>query len=117
MTAPVICRPPSFPIRRIVACPTCGQRRRMAGRDGGPFYGPTLTCLGCGDAWTCGEMHDRPFRRGWRKQAIDAAKRAWTEAGQYSRAEYDAWVEAELAAACADYGSAVTNLELPHPTS
>jgi hypothetical protein len=101
VTTVIVCRPPSFPIRRILHCPTCKRRRRMAGRDGGPYYGPTLTCLGCGDSWTCGEMHDRPFRRGWRAKEITAAKRAWDEAGQHTRAEYEAWLAAELAAACA----------------
>lgn len=116
-TAVVICRPPSFPIRRILDCPTCKRRRRMAGRDGGPYYGPTLTCLGCGDAWTCGEMHERPFRRAWRAKEIAAAKRAWDEAGRYSRAEYERWLAAELAAAIAGYGSSVTDVPLPDDPS
>lgn len=108
MTQPVICRSPSFPIRRVLHCPTCGQRRRMAGRDGGPWYGPTLTCLGCGDSWTCGEMHDRPFQRAWRSKAATAARRAWEEAGRYSRAEYEQWLAAELAAS-------VEDVHLPEP--
>jgi hypothetical protein len=103
--AVVICRPPSFPIRRILNCPTCKQRRRMAGRDGGPYYGPTFTCLGCGDSWSCGEMHERPFRRAWRAKEIAAAKRAWDEAGRYSRAEYEQWLKDELAAATANQPS------------
>jgi len=98
MTAVVICRPPSFPIRRILTCPTEGRRRRMAGRDHGPFYGPMLTCLGCGDSWSCGERLERPFRRGWRKDAVTEAQQAWVEAGRYTRAEYRAWLDAELAA-------------------
>ncbi|MBX9392237.1 hypothetical protein K4749_01150 [Streptomyces sp. TRM72054] len=113
MATPIICRPPSFPIRRILNCPTEGRRRRMAGIDGGPYYGPTLTCLGCGDAWTCGEMHERPFQRGWRQKAVAAAKRAWEEAGRYTRAEYDAWLAAELAAATADSGRPAKDLPLP----
>lgn len=99
MSGLVICRPASFPIRRVLACPTCKQRRRMAGFDGGPWYGPTLTCCGCGDSWTCGEMHERPFQRAWRQKASNEAKRAWNEAGRYSRAEHAAWLDAQLAAA------------------
>lgn len=113
MSTPIICRPPTFPIRRILHCPTCKQRRRMAGHDGGPWYGPTLTCLGCGDTWTCGEMHDRPFQRGWRAKSIAAAKRAWARAGQHTRAEHTAWLAAELAAVMADYGTSAEDLPLP----
>lgn len=116
MSAVVICRPPSFPIRRILACPTCKQRRRMAGIDGGPWYGPTLTCLGCGDSWTCGEMHDRPFARAWRVKSVAAAKRAWERAGRYSRAEHAEWLAAELAASMADYGGSAEDHELPTRT-
>jgi hypothetical protein len=107
MTAVVVCRPPSFPIRRILTCPTEGRRRRMAGWDSGPYYGPTLICCGCGDSWSCGEMRPRPFRRGWRAKEIAAAKRAWEEAGQYTRAEYTQWLAAELDAVMADYGTSV----------
>ena len=113
MSTPIICRPPSFPVRRILACPTCKQRRRFAGRDFGPWYGPTVTCCGCGDAWSCGERLERPFRPRWRKEAIAKAKRAWDEAGQYSRAEYEAWLAAELAAATADYDRPVEDVPLP----
>ena len=98
MTAPIVCRPSSFPIRRILTCPTEGRRRRMAGRDYGPFYGPMVTCLGCGDAWSCGERLERPFRPRWRRDAIAEARRAWAEAGRFTRAEYRAWLDAELAA-------------------
>jgi hypothetical protein len=98
MSTVIVCRPPNFPIRRITNCPTCKQRRRFAGFDGGPYYGPTLTCCGCGDTWTCGEMQDRPFKRAWRREAIAQAKRAWDRAGQFTRAEYEAWTAAELEA-------------------
>ena len=113
MTTPIICRPPSFPIRRVLACPTEGRRRRMAGRDHGPYYGPTVTCLGCGDSWSCGERLERPFRRGWRKDAIAEAKRAWVEAGRYARAEYRAWLDAELAAIFREPAPAVEDVPLP----
>ncbi|NUP18361.1 MAG: hypothetical protein HOZ81_20210 [Streptomyces sp.] len=112
MTAPIICQPTSFPIRRIVTCPTEDRRRRMAGRDHGPYYGPMLTCLGCGDAWSCGERLERPFRRGWRQDAIAEARRAWDEAGEYAHADYRAWLDAELAAIFPE-PTAVVDVPLP----
>lgn len=64
--------------RKIVTthCPTCKRSRRMLGWLY-EWYGWTLTCLGCGDRWTEGEMHERPFRRGWRAQSKASAKARW----------------------------------------
>lgn len=95
MTNIVICRAPTFPIRRILNCPTCKQRRRFAGRDTA-WYGPTVTCCGCGDSWSDGERHVRPFRRGWRAEAIAAAKELWAEAGEYTRADHEKWLKEQL---------------------
>ncbi|MFJ9633730.1 hypothetical protein ACIRU8_39160 [Streptomyces sp. NPDC101175] len=111
--AVVICRPPSFPVRRILNCPTEGCRRRMAGRDHGPYYGPTITCLGCGDSWTCGEMHERPFSRAWRAKSIASAKRAWDEAAQYTRKQHSEWLAAELSAVMNETGRPAEDLPLP----
>lgn len=91
----IICRAPGFPIRRILRCPTCKQRRRFAGHDY-VWYGPTFTCCGCGDSWTDGERHDRPRRRGWRAVEIAAAKETWEEAGQYTKAEHEEWLKEQL---------------------
>lgn len=113
MTTPIICRPPSFPIRRILTCPTEGRRRRMAGRDHGPYYGPTLTCLGCGDSWSCGERLERPFRRAWRRDEIAKAKQAWDEAGQFTAGEYADWLVAECAAAFSGSDRTVDDVPLP----
>jgi hypothetical protein len=105
-----ICAPASFPIRRVMQCPTCDKRRRFAGFDGGPYYGPTMTCLGCGDSWSCGERLDRPFKRSWRIEAIAKAKRAWERAGEFTRAEYEQWLAAELEAVMSDdYGQATNS--------
>ncbi|MDH6610254.1 hypothetical protein M2164_005889 [Streptomyces sp. SAI-208] len=113
MTTPIICRPPSFPIRRILDCPTEGRRRRMAGRDHGPYYGPTLTCLGCGDSWSCGERLERPFRRAWRRDEIFKAKQAWDEAGRFTADEYADWLVAECAAAFGPTGNDVPLPDTP----
>lgn len=85
----------------------------MAGIDAGPYYGPTLTCLGCGDSWSGGERHERPFKRAWRAEAIAAAHRAWDEAGRHTRTEYEAWLATELAAATAFYGRSTEDVPFP----
>ena len=45
-----------------------------------PWYGWTLTCLGCGDRWLDGERLERPFMRGWRQEAIRRAAEHYTHA-------------------------------------
>jgi len=34
------------------------------------WYGPSVTCLGCGESYQDGERCERPFARGWRKKSI-----------------------------------------------
>lgn len=64
--------------RRILDCPVCKRRRRMVQFiDFSPYYGGTLTCLGCGDGWQDGEMLERPFRPRWRLESRDHARKAW----------------------------------------
>ena len=65
-------------LRRIHRCPTCERRRRFVALVY-EWYEATWTCCGCGDAWTDGERHERPFLRGWRAKPIAKAKRAWAE--------------------------------------
>jgi hypothetical protein len=89
-TPVVICQASGFPIRRIMRCPTCKKRRRFSGRAY-VWYGPTVTCCGCGDSWSDGERNDRPFRRNWRASAIAAAKELWAEAGRYTKEDQDRW--------------------------
>lgn len=91
----IVCRAVSAAIRRVLLCPTCAQRRRMAGHLA-LWYGATLTCLGCGDTWTDGEMHPLPFKPRWREENIAAAREAWASA--VSRAEERSWFRAELEA-------------------
>lgn len=97
MTTPavIVCRASGFPIRKILHCPTCKQRRRFAGIDEA-WYGPTVTCCGCGDTWSSGERSPRPFRRGWRAEAIARAKQRWIEAGQYTEADHEKWFKQEM---------------------
>lgn len=58
---------------RVLACPTCRHRRRMLARFQ-EWYGWTLVCLSCGETWTDGEMHERPFCPGWRRKSVKAAR-------------------------------------------
>lgn len=90
-----ICRPSEFLSRRIIHCPICKAKRRMAVRDAA-WYGPTVTCCGCGDSWTNGELHERPFKRGWRTEAIAKARRDWDAAGPFDKTAYDAWFKQEM---------------------
>lgn len=55
-------------------CPVCKKRRRFYSWFQ-EWYGWTSTCSGCGDRWTDGEMHERPFQRNWRKEEIESAKK------------------------------------------
>lgn len=57
-------------------CPTCKRRTFFVGFYT-PWYGIDVTCLKCGDSWQDDEMLDRPFCRGWRKDAIERVKRRW----------------------------------------
>lgn len=79
-------------LRRRRRCPTCAARRTFVVEyPASPWYGATWTCLGCGDMWSDGERHERPFRPGWRPQRIAHAKAA---RGQLQTlAEYCAWAE------------------------
>jgi hypothetical protein len=54
-------------------CPTCERPRRMLAQFQ-EWYGTTWTCVGCGDKWTDGERHERPFAPEWRKENIGAAR-------------------------------------------
>lgn len=91
----IVCRPSVFLLRRITRCPVCERPRQFAGSDAA-WYGTTWSCCGCGDSWTDGEMHPRPFARGWRKKAINAARRTWIEAIAFDPREHKAWVTAEI---------------------
>ena len=70
-----IARPDLFACRRDY-CPTCKHPVYAIGWHE-PWYGWTVTCLGCGDMWQDGERVSRPFERGWRRQRIEGAKRFW----------------------------------------
>lgn len=58
---------------RLHRCPTCERDRRFLAQFQ-EWYGWTMTCCGCGDVWTDGEPHPRPFARGWRQDNIRRAR-------------------------------------------
>lgn len=65
--------PPGEHFAVVNHCPTCERPRRMHGWWA-EWHGATLTCAGCGDQWSDGEMHERPFVPGWRRRNIEAAR-------------------------------------------
>jgi hypothetical protein len=91
-----ICRPPSSPTCvRYIKCPTCERVRRMTQWYMGAWYGDVLTCLSCGDAWSGGEMAERPFKPRWRAESVAHAKRRLDD-WRMSRDDYRAWVWRQL---------------------
>jgi hypothetical protein len=70
----VICEPTTFNWRTRRHCPTCVRIRWMHVAEA-IWYGATITCLGCGEAWSDGERLRRPFARGWRQDAVRRARR------------------------------------------
>ena len=89
-------RPASIHIRRITHCPTCNQRRRFAGFDQ-LWYGPTWTCLACGDSWHDGQRVERPFKRGWREEARARAAKYWATGVRNLSPAHRDWLEEQLA--------------------
>ena len=57
----------------VIDCPTC-ERPRKSLATHYEWYGSTVTCAGCGDSWNDGEMQERPFAPGWRRQSIEHAR-------------------------------------------
>lgn len=94
-TAGALCAPAEYLSRRILHCPTCKQRRRFAVREAA-WYGATVTCCGCGDAWTDGERHERPFKRSWRTEAVADARRTWEAAAAFKDVDHGAWLRRQF---------------------
>jgi hypothetical protein len=57
-------------------CPFCQHEAHLIGHVQ-EWYDTMWHCCRCGDGWAGGEMLPRPFRPGWRPQAIREAQRAW----------------------------------------
>ena len=65
---------------QVNTCPTCERPRRMLGWCV-EWHGTTWTCAGCGDQWTDGERHERPFAPGWRRRNIEHARAQLAQLG------------------------------------
>ena len=91
----IVCGSPVGVVRRkYLDCPVCERRTRFVIRFGGAWYGSTGTCCRCGDSWQDGEQGERPFARGWRKEAIAIAQQEWVEA--MTPREYEAAVRRDI---------------------
>lgn len=95
-TALHINRPDSIAVRRIMHCPTCDCCRRFSAVDQ-LWYGPSWTCLACGDGWSEGERLERPFRRDWRKESRRRARETWARAVRVSGPDHLAWLQRQMA--------------------
>lgn len=87
--------------RHVWPCPVCKRRRRhVVIFDTSPWYAPRVMCCGCGDSWTEGELHERPFLPGWRKEATAKAKQYWADAfsltDEQRREWFDSWRDEEV---------------------
>lgn len=91
----IICRPNTFLTRRIAYCPNCRTKRRMVDAYA-VWYGTTRSCCGCGDSWDDGELRPRPFKRGWRTEAIARAKAKWDASQAFDGADFKAWYYEQL---------------------
>lgn len=71
-----IYRPTSWSRRRIVFCPVDGRRTECVVTTY-LWHEPRVQCVRCGEGWAGGVMFERPFARGWRKQAQARARALW----------------------------------------
>ncbi|MEU0468955.1 hypothetical protein ABZ215_33545 [Amycolatopsis sp. NPDC006131] len=76
----VVCRPDDRFLRKEIRyCPVDQCRTEMVARYEA-WYGMFLFCCKCGDSWCDGEMHARPFERGWRRKAVKRHRAMWDRA-------------------------------------
>lgn len=73
----MVCSPDNrFLRKRYLRCPMCECITEMVRRFDG-WYGTSSMCCRCGDSWSDGELHERPFARGWRARAIRQHRALW----------------------------------------
>lgn len=76
----IVCRGPAQSSKEAtMRCGTCHRKTTFCVDAAvGPmedFYGPTFTCMSCGEMWDWDGRRERPFAPGWRKANKDAARR------------------------------------------
>lgn len=76
MTLHVYAPRPLETLLRRKDCPTCERPSRMVVLTW-EWYGPSVTCMRCGERWEDGEMMERPFAPRWRERSKEAARRAY----------------------------------------
>ena len=78
-----ICGGLSYARRSRRGCPTCQKvTDGVACYSSSLWWGVTWRCCECGDSWDEeGYREQRPFKRGWRKEATRRARLMWGEAG------------------------------------
>lgn len=69
----------------VMTCPVCGISDSVILQSlaGSAYWGSIQRCTNCGDAWAEGELLGRPFRRGWRADAVRKAQVDMDEACQH----------------------------------
>lgn len=65
--------------KAIRRCPVCECMTEMVERHEA-WYGTSTYCCKCGDRWSDGELGPRPFRRGWRREAVQRHREMWDRA-------------------------------------
>lgn len=73
----VVCRSSDRLLRkRYLRCPMCQCTTEHVLRFDG-VYGLMHMCCRCGDAWSEGELMERPFYRYWRRDSIRQHRALW----------------------------------------
>lgn len=106
----IVCGPDNTTLRkRYLRCPMCECTTETVTRDDG-WYGRVVMCCRCGDSWSDGELHERPFARGWRQRAIAKHRSLWDLATHGPDPTFE-----EMFPEYAE-GRSVITIELPTPT-
>jgi hypothetical protein len=98
----IVCGPPRGVYKRIKSkrCPSCEEEHGFVERWDGAYYGVTLYGS-CGDTWSDGYRHTRPFARYWRRDAQSRFQSMWDHAAPDEL--YEQYVKADVEIACSNH--------------